>query len=176
MPRPFTLLIKPASADCNLRCEYCFYLPKAALYPQTTVHRMPDEVLERMVASYMATDQPQYVFGWQGGEPTLMGVDFFRRATELQVKYGRPGSVVANGLQTNATLVTDELAEHLGRYKFLVGVSIDGPPEIHDRYRKTAGGQATHAKVLRAIKTLDRYGVEYNALVLVNAANVGRSA
>ncbi len=176
MAKPFTLLIKPTSADCNLRCEYCFYLPKAALYPDTKRHRMPDEVLERMVASYMATDQPQYVFGWQGGEPTLMGVEFFRRATELQKRYGRPGAVVANGMQTNATLIDDQLAAHMAKYKFLVGVSIDGPAEVHDRYRRTADGRGTHAAVIEGIRTLERHGVEYNALVLVSQANVSRAA
>ena len=93
---------------------------------------MSYHILERLISSYMATDQAQYVFAWQGGEPTLMGVDFFNKVIELQQKYGRSGSVVANGLQTNATLITDEQAELLSRYKFLVGVSLDGPEDIHN--------------------------------------------
>lgn len=170
--RPFCLLIKPASADCNLRCEYCFYLEKSALYPESAVHRMSDSVLERVISSYMATDQPCYSFGWQGGEPTLMGVDFFRRATDLQARLGRAGATVGNGLQTNATLITDELAAHLAKYKFLAGVSIDGPGHIHDRFRRRVNGGGSHSQTLKGIAALRRHGVEFNALTLVSAANV----
>lgn len=172
--RPFSLLVKPASADCNLRCPYCFYLDRSSLYPETTVHRMSDSVLDRMIASYMSTDQPAYSFGWQGGEPTLMGTDFFRRVTDLQQKYGRRGSTVSNGLQTNATLVTDDLAAHLAGFRFLVGVSLDGPADIHDRYRVTAAGTGTHARVMQSIETLLRHQVEFNTLTLVTQANVAR--
>jgi uncharacterized protein len=135
---------------------------------------MSAEVLERMIASYMATEQPQYIFGWQGGEPTLMGVDFFRLVTALQLEYAPPGAVVSNGLQTNATLIDDDLARHLAAYNFLVGVSIDGPPELHDRWRTTPAGHGSHAAVLRGIECLKRHGVAYNALVLVSSANVSR--
>jgi uncharacterized protein len=172
--RPFSLLVKPASADCNLRCTYCFYLPKASLYPETKVHRMPDEVLEQLISSYMQTPQPQYVIGWQGGEPTLMGLDFFRKIVELQKKYGRPGASVGNGLQTNATLIDDDLARHLREYHFLVGASIDGPPEIHDQNRVNAGGKGSFGRAMKGIECLDKHGVEYNILVLVNSANVHR--
>ena len=172
--KPFSLLIKPASADCNLRCEYCFYISRSSLYPETTTHRMMDEVLTKLIAGYLATDQPQYTFGWQGGEPTLMGVDFFRRVTELQAKYGRSGLSIANGLQTNATLITDELASHLGKYHFLVGVSLDGPAELHDRFRVALNGKGTHAAVLEGIKRLRRHRVEFNVLTLVNSANVNQ--
>jgi len=173
--RPFSLLVKPASADCNLRCEYCFYLEKSALYPDVKRHRMSGEVLEQMIRTYMATEQPCYAIGWQGGEPTLMGVDFFRKVTELQQRHGRPGASVSNGLQTNTTLIDDEFAEHLGKYNFLCGCSLDGPPEIHDRFRKTAAGKPTHADVLRGIETLKRHSVEFNILVLVSQANVKRA-
>ena len=168
----FSLLVKPASADCNLRCEYCFYLGKCHLYPQSPRHRMPDAVLEQMIQSYLATDQDTYAFGWQGGEPTLMGLDFFRRVTDLQQKHGKPGASVANGLQTNATLIDDDLAEHFARYRFLLGCSLDGPPEMHDRYRKTATGAPSHAAVVRGIQTLKAHAVEFNILVLVSQANV----
>ncbi len=170
--RPFSLLIKPAGADCNLRCEYCFYLCKRALYPSTRSQRMTDETLETLIRSYMATPQPVYSFGWQGGEPLLLGTDFFRRVTELQKRHGKPGTVVANSLQTNATLITEELAEHLAEYRFLVGCSLDGPPQVHDRYRRTSDGKPTHAAVLRGIETLRRHRVEFNILVLVSQANV----
>ncbi len=172
--KPFSLLIKPASADCNLRCPYCFYFPRRALYPQTTVHRMSGEVLERLIASYLATDQPQYVFGWQGGEPALLGVEFYREVTRLQQKHGRPGSIVANSLQTNATLLDDAFAAHLATYRFLVGVSLDGPAEIHDRYRRYPDGRGSHAQVMQTLACLRRHGVEHNVLTLITSANVER--
>lgn len=173
--RPFSLLVKPAGADCNLRCAYCFYLPQTSLYPEVRSPRMTEAVLERMIASYLTTPQPQYAFGWQGGEPMLMGLEFFRRVTDLQQRYALPGAAIANGLQTNGTLITDAWAEHLARYRFLVGVSLDGPPEMHDRFRRTIGGQPTHAEVVRGIEILRRHGVEFNILTLVSQANVRRA-
>ena len=172
--QPFSLLVKPAGADCNLACTYCFYLKKQGLYPDRNVHRMSDEVLEQLIRGYMATDQPVYSFGWQGGEPTLMGVEFFQKVTALQQQYGRPGAQVANGLQTNTTLIDDALAEHLARYQFLVGASLDGPPDVHDAYRTTRGGKPTHDLVLQSVERLRRAGVAVNVLVLVNQANVRR--
>jgi uncharacterized protein len=172
--KPFSLLVKPASADCNLRCDYCFYLGHESFYPETNVHRMSDETMERMVQSFMSTDQRQYAFGWQGGEPTVLGLDFFRRVTELQRKHGRRGAVVANGLQTNATLIDDQFARHLAEHNFLLGVSLDGPPRIHDLHRKNAAGAPTHERVMRGIECLRRAGVELNILVLVSDANVAR--
>jgi uncharacterized protein len=133
---------------------------------------MSDEVLERMISSYMATPQEQYIFGWQGGEPTLMGVDFFRRVTQLQEERGKGGTVVSNGLQTNAVLLDDEFSAHLAKYKFLLGVSIDGPEEIHDCYRTTPDGHGSHAAALKGIECLRKTRVEFNALTLVSAANV----
>ncbi|HBF39157.1 MAG TPA: anaerobic sulfatase maturase [Firmicutes bacterium] len=132
---------------------------------------MSDAVLEKMIASFMATEQSQYAFGWQGGEPTLMGVEFFRRVTALQEKYGHQGAVIANGLQTNATLIDDEFAEHLGQYNFLVGVSLDGPETLHNHFRRTVGGQDTHASVLKGIDCLKRHRVEFNALTVANSFN-----
>ena len=174
--KPFSLLIKPASADCNLRCDYCFYLDHDRLYPASRVHRMPPAVLERMISSYLALEMDCHVFMWQGGEPTLMGLEFFRKVTSLQVKHGRPGTRVVNGLQTNALLLDDEFARHLARYNFLVGVSLDGPAAVHDRHRKTAAGGGSHARVLAAIEHLRRHQVAFNILTLVTAANVQRAA
>ncbi len=170
--KPFSLLVKPASADCNLRCDYCFYLDRSRLYPGSRRHRMSEAVLERLIASYMATDQQQYVFGWQGGEPTLMGMDFFRRVTDLQKQYGSAGTVVANGLQTNATLIDDRMARHFEEYRFLLGVSLDGPPAMHDTYRRTGRSRPSHRRVMEGIRKLARRGVEFNILVLVSSANV----
>ncbi len=172
--RPFTLLAKPASADCNLRCEYCFYLGHCSFYPETRRHRMSDEVLEQMVRTYMRTPQPQYSFGWQGGEPTLMGVEFFRRAVTLQQRYGRSGAEVGNGVQTNGTLITAEMARLFSEYHFLLGVSLDGPPEIHDKHRVKMGGGGSHADVMHGIRLLREHNAQFNILTLVNEANVRR--
>jgi uncharacterized protein len=174
--KPFSLLVKPASADCNLRCAYCFYLAKADLYPGSRRRRMGGDVLERMISTYMATEQPQYAFGWQGGEPTLMGLEFFQRVTALQQKHGRAGSAVANGLQTNGTLLDEAFARHLAQFRFLVGVSLDGPAEVHDLYRRAAGGAGSHGQVMRGIGHLRSQGVEFNILTLVHAGNASRPA
>ncbi len=170
----FSLLIKPASADCNLRCDYCFYLEKEKLYPETGRHRMADATLETLISKYMATRQPVYSFGWQGGEPTLMGADFFMKVTALQEKYGRSGSTVSNGVQTNGTRVTPELARHFAQYQVLVGISIDGPRDIHDVYRKKADGGGSYADVIAGLETLFQHKVEVNALTLVSKANVDK--
>lgn len=170
--QPFSLLVKPASADCNLRCRYCFYLDRCELYPETPRHRMSDEVLEHMLSTYLATPQPQHSIGWQGGEPTLMGLDFFRKVTDLQRRHGRRGVSVSNGLQTNTTLIDDAWAKHLAQYNFLVGVSIDGPPAIHDKYRTFVNGRGAHADVMRGLDCLKRNRVEYNVLTLVSQSNV----
>lgn len=174
-PRPFSLLVKPAGPDCNLACDYCFYLKKAAVFPERSTHRMSERVLEAMVASYMQTEQTVYSFGWQGGEPTLMGLSFFQRVVELQKRFGRPGSSVANGLQTNGTLIDNALAKHLATYRFLVGISLDGPASMHDRHRRYPAGAGSHAKVLETIERLRSHGVEVNVLILVSMANVNHA-
>lgn len=171
---PFSLLIKPASADCNLRCKYCFYIDHLENINKSP--RMSEEVLERTIASYMRTNQNNnYSFGWQGGEPTLMGLKFYKRAIELQKKYAPPGAVISNGLQTNGTLITDEMAKFFAEYNFLLGVSLDGPPNIHDYYRKTIGQKPTHSLVMRGIERLKQHNVEFNILILVNDQNVKKA-
>ncbi len=170
--KEFSLLIKPVSADCNLNCDYCFYLEKSALYAGKKIHRMQEHVLEQLVKSYMDTDQSIYSFGWQGGEPTLMGLDFFQKVVELQQTYGRPGAQVGNGFQTNTTLITAEMAKLFADYRFLLGCSLDGPANIHDKYRRFLDGRGSHRKVVEGIKILNDYHVEYNILVLVSQANV----
>ncbi|MHB9138057.1 MAG: anaerobic sulfatase maturase [Victivallaceae bacterium] len=171
--RPFSLLIKPASFDCNLRCRYCFYLEKEKLFGAAR-HRMPDAVLEQMISSFMRLDMPCHSFGWQGGEPTLMGLDFFRQAVKLMKQYGRIGKRVSNGLQTNGTMLDDEWCKFLQQYNFLVGISIDGPPEIHDFNRFTIGGSGSHEQVMRGVAALNRNHVEYNVLTLVNSHSVSK--
>jgi uncharacterized protein len=133
---------------------------------------MSEAVLEKMIRGYLSTPQPVYTFGWQGGEPLLLGVNFFRKITDLQKKHGRAGTRIANGIQTNATLIDDAAAEHFARYRFLVGCSLDGPAHMHDRYRRTRGGGPSHAAVLKGINLLERHRVEFNILVLVTQANV----
>jgi uncharacterized protein len=170
------LLVKPAGPDCNLACTYCFYSGKSALYPEARQHSMGPEVARRLVRDYMDLAGPAPSFGWQGGEPTLLGVDFFRRVVALQAQTARPGTAIANGLQTNGTLINDEWARFLLRYRFLVGLSLDGPAEIHDHYRRDHAGAPTHERVLRAARTLRDGQVEFNVLCMVTDYSAGRAA
>jgi len=172
--KEFSLLIKPSSADCNMRCRYCFYLKKSALYPDRKVHRMSESTLEQLVSSYMNTGQNYYNFIWQGGEPTLMGTGFYKKVIELQKKYGKAGSKVTNNLQTNGTLIDNNLAGFLSENKFLVGVSFDGPEYIHDHYRVFPGGRGTFKKVMKGIEILKKNNVNFNILVLVNDFNINK--
>ncbi len=172
--KTFSLLIKPASADCNLRCEYCFYIDHLEKIKHTP--RMSDKVLETMIASYMQTNQNNnYAFGWQGGEPMIMGLGFFQKAVEFQKNYAPPKAVISNGLQTNGTPITDDFTRFFGEYKFLLGVSLDGPAYIHDYYRKTIGKKPTHNLVMRGIERLRQNKVEFNILILINNKNVRKA-
>lgn len=170
----FSLLIKPAGPDCNLHCQYCFYRDRMALFPETPVHRMSVPILENLVSGYMATDQTVHAFAWQGGEPLLMGQEFFQRAINLQCQYGHSGTVVQNSLQTNGGLLTDDLAIFFSRHRFLFGISLDGPASVHDRYRVNAAGHGTFNATWRGIECLRRQYVEFNVLTLVTQANVRR--
>jgi len=124
----------------------------------------------------MATEQPQYSFGWQGGEPILMGIGFFENVVALQKKYGKAGAVVGNGLQTNATLIDDSLASFFGRYNFLLGVSLDGPEKLHNTYRVSPRGRGTHERAVKSIQTLKKHDVEFNILTAVSSANVKKAS
>ncbi len=172
---PFHVLAKPTGPICNLDCEYCFFLAKEALYPGDRF-RMADGLLELYLRQLFEAHEgaPEVTVAWQGGEPTLMGVDFFRRVVELVQRYRRPGQVVHHTMQTNATLLTDAWCELLAQHDFLVGVSIDGPPELHDRYRHDKRGGPTSDHVLRGLRLLKRHGVEHNILCTVHAANQHR--
>lgn len=142
-----SVLIKPAGPDCNLDCTYCFYLKKSDLFTETPVHRMSPEVQEELIRQVMQQGGQSVSFAWQGGEPTLMGLPFYERAIELEKKYGR-GQTVGNGLQTNGILLTRDWARFLRKYDWLVGLSIDGPEHIHNRYRLDKGGKGTHQRVV----------------------------
>jgi len=171
-PRAFHVMTKPIGPICNLDCEYCFYLDKEKLYPNTRSFRMTDAVLENYVRQYIEAQQVNEVtFAWQGGEPTLMGVDFFRRAIEYQNKYRRPGMRIQNAFQTNGTLLNDEWGTFLKQNHFLVGISIDGPPKLHDKYRYDKKGRPSSADVLRGLRVLQTHGVDYNVLCVVNRYN-----
>ena len=169
-------MAKPIGPLCNLACSYCYYLDKEGLYPAGERFRMADAVLERFVRQYIAANPgPQVDFAWQGGEPTLMGIDFFRRVVALQRRYLPSGWTCHNALQTNGTLLDDAWGVFLREHQFLVGISIDGPPGVHDCYRQDKGGRPTHAAVLRGLHQLQRHGVEHNVLCTVHAANAAHA-
>lgn len=171
---PFHILAKPIGPICNLDCTYCFYLEKEVLYPQTSKWAMADEVLEEYIRQYIEHQKTNVIhFAWQGGEPTLLGVEFFRRVVELQAKHAG-GKRVENAIQTNGTLLNDEWGAFLCEQKFLVGISIDGPRELHDVYRVDKGNQSTFDKVMRGIDVLKRHRVEFNTLTTVHAGNVAQ--
>jgi uncharacterized protein len=169
--RPFHILTKPVGPICNLDCKYCFYLEKEKLYPGESQWRMSDAVLGEYIRQYIHSQPVAEInFAWQGGEPTLLGVDFFRKAVVLQQQFAA-GKIISNAIQTNGTLLDDEWCEFLAQNKFLVGLSIDGPRELHDRYRVDKRQQPTFDKVLRGLELLKKHGVEFNTLTVVNSAN-----
>jgi uncharacterized protein len=170
-PESFHVMAKPTGARCNLDCAYCFFLKKERLYPQGTF-KMSDEVLEAYVRQTIEGQQvPEVTFAWQGGEPTLMGLDFFRKAVELEKKYAPPSIWIENTLQTNGVLLDDEWCEFLRNNGFLVGLSLDGPRELHDAYRRDKRGGSVFDKVERAARLMQTHGVEFNILCTINAAN-----
>lgn len=167
----FHVMTKPIGPLCNLDCKYCFYLEKEKMYPDNERFRMSDELLERYIREYIGSqDVPEVSFAWQGGEPTLMGVDFFRRVVDLQARHAG-GKRITNALQTNGTLLDDEWCAFLAEHRFLVGLSIDGPAELHDRYRVDKRGAPSFERVMLGLGFLKKHGVEFNTLTVVNAAN-----
>lgn len=170
-PPAFHVMAKPAGPICNLNCSYCYFLAKESLYPGDRF-RMPDDVLEAYIRQVIeGQDAPDVTIAWQGGEPTLMGVDFFRRALALAEEHRRSGQRLHHTIQTNGTLLTDEWCDLFARHGFLVGISIDGPAHLHDRYRVDKRGEPTFERVMRGVELLKRHGVELNVLCTVNAAN-----
>ncbi|WP_211252462.1 anaerobic sulfatase maturase [Maridesulfovibrio frigidus] len=167
----FQVMAKPTGASCNLGCKYCFYTEKHSLYGGHDSHRMSLEVLEEYVRQYIESQEgPEVQFAWQGGEPTLMEIEFFRSAINLQRKYCA-GKNITNSIQTNGTLLTDEWCAFLKENNFLVGISIDGPRELHDRYRVTVGGRPTFDSVMNGVENLKKYGIEFNTLTVINRLN-----
>ena len=169
--KPLYVMLKPASAHCNLACKYCYYLEKNKLYPTAQRHLMSDEMLEQFTREYIeAQTMSQVLFTWHGGEPLLRSIDFYRKALSLQQKYAG-GRRIDNVIQTNGTLLTDEWCEFFAQNHWLVGISIDGPQPYHDHYRLTAAGKPSWKKVMQGIKLLKKHGVEWNAMAVVNAYN-----
>ncbi|MDM4765057.1 anaerobic sulfatase maturase [Pelomonas sp. SE-A7] len=167
------LMAKPVGAHCNLDCGYCFYLEKEGYYPPRQSHRMSDEVLQAYVSRYIASQRgPEVEFTWQGGEPLLMGLEFFERAVALQ-KQLAGGKRISNTLQTNGVLLDAAWCEFLAREKFLVGLSVDGPQPLHDAARPDKQGRGTFDAVMKGLRLLQQQGVEFNVLVTVSSANQG---
>jgi uncharacterized protein len=168
----FHAMVKPIGSLCNLNCTYCYYLSKQGLLHQADAPRMSEEILEMHIRQYIeAQTGSEVVFSWHGGEPTLLGLDFFRTVVELQAQYKKPQQRIENDLQTNGTLLDAEWATFLKQHNFLVGLSCDGPQRLHDHYRVTRGGQPTHAKVMAAARLLHQQNVPFNALCVVNREN-----
>ena len=173
--RRFHVMAKPAGSACNLDCTYCFYLSKQTLPGGPGGGHMDDELLERFVRDYIASvTGDEVVFSWQGGEPTLMGVEFFEKVVALQRKYAKAGQRIENDLQTNGTLLDESWARFLKQHRFLVGLSIDGPRDVHDRIRITKRGAPTFDQVVAAAKLLRRFGVPFNTLTCVHRYNASR--
>ncbi|MFN8544098.1 MAG: anaerobic sulfatase maturase [Candidatus Binatia bacterium] len=171
-PLPFHVVLKPRGPLCNLGCTYCFYLRTEALFDAGATFRMSDEVLEAFTRQYLAAHPgPEITFAWQGGEPTLMGLDFFRRAVALQARHRRSGTHVANALQTNGLLLDDAWCRFLKAHGFLVGLSLDGPRALHDAHRVDKGNQPTFDRVLAALALLRHHDVAHNVLCVVTETN-----
>lgn len=169
--KPLYVMLKPAGSLCNLACDYCYYLEKRKLYPQDESKVISDELLEEFTKQFIeAQTMPQVLFTWHGGEPLMRPVSFYKRALQLQQRYAR-GRQIDNCIQTNGTLLTDEWCEFFKTHNFLVGVSIDGPQAFHDAYRRSRGGKPSWRDVMRGIRLLQKHGVEWNALAVVNSLN-----
>ena len=170
-PQAFHLLSKPTGATCNLDCKYCFFLSKEMLYPGSRF-RMADELLEIYIKQMIESQRVEEVtIAWQGGEPTLMGLDFFKRSVEYAEKYKKPNQTILHTMQTNGTKIDDDWAAFFKKNNFLIGLSVDGPREIHDTYRVNKGGKGTFDQVMRGWETLRKYNVDFNILCTLNAAN-----
>lgn len=170
----FHVMAKPIGPICNLDCEYCFYLEKEDLYPGTSSFKMSDDVLEEYVRQYIEnqpSDAQVVDFTWQGGEPTLMGIDFFKQVLSFQEKYSRSGMKIQNSIQTNGTRLNDEWGKFLKNNSFLVGISIDGPEELHDSFRPDKRGNGSFRKVMDGLEILRKYEVEFNTLTCVQSEN-----
>lgn len=167
----FHVMAKPTGSRCNLACEYCYFLKKEWLYPNSAF-RMSDQIMENYIRQTIEAHRvPEVTIAWQGGEPTLMGLDFFRRAVEVEKTFARPGVRIENTLQTNGVLLDEDWCRFLHEHDFLVGLSLDGPKDMHDAFRKDRHGKSVFDKVLRAVRLMQQHRVEFNILCTVNSVN-----
>ncbi|WP_455369430.1 anaerobic sulfatase maturase [[Eubacterium] cellulosolvens] len=170
-PEAFHVMAKPTGSLCNLECAYCFFLKKDRLYPGSNFH-MTDEVMENYIQQTIEAQRvPRVTIAWQGGEPTLMGLDFFKRVMQVEKKYQKPGLQIENTLQTNGIILDDEWCQFLHDNNFLVGISLDGPREMHDVYRRDKKGQPVFDKVVKAVRLMQKHEINFNILCTVNAVN-----
>ncbi len=172
MKKNLSYLLKPASFDCNLFCDYCFYRKTVESYPETSVHRMTPDTYSTLVRKAQEYNAQSVGYIWQGGEPTLMGLEFFEETIEIQERYRKPGQTISNVIQTNGILFDDKWGQFLARHHFLVGLSIDGPQERHDIHRFTRARKSAYEKVMRACDILNEHDVEYNILTVVSKETV----
>ncbi len=171
--REFQIFVKPVGASCNLNCSYCYYLGKRIIYPGTGQLIMPDEILERYVKQHIEASTEELVnFSWHGGEPMLAGIEFYRKATAFQRKYIRPGETIINGMQTNGTLLNEEWCRFLSEENFIVGISIDGPGDLHNKLRYDRKKRPVFEKVLGGYRMLQQHGIPTEILCVVNSLNV----
>lgn len=175
---PFNIMTKPIGPRCNIDCKYCYYLEKEKLFPDEKKFRMSDEVLEsyirQTVDCAVEAGLPEVQFAWQGGEPTMLGVDYFRKIVALQAKYLPANLTATNAFQTNGILLDDDWGRFLHDHRFLVGLSVDGPKKVHDHYRVDRAGRPTFDAVMRGLEVLQRHKVDHNALCTVHRANGGK--
>ncbi len=169
----FQVFVKPVGASCNLACQYCYYLEKDNLYPERAKSVMPDDLLESYIIQHIsATSGTDIFFSWHGGEPTLAGLNYFQRIVELQQKHKPQNCRITNGLQTNGSLLDDEWCRFLSKENFVVGISLDGPEDLHDTYRQAPNGKSVFSKVLHAYELLKSHGIACEILCVVHAQNV----
>ena len=175
MRRPFQVMAKPIGPRCNLDCTYCYYLEKERLYEGTKRFEMSETVLETYIRDYIESQvslpAPEIWFNWQGGEPTILGVDYFRQIVQLQQRYRPSGKTIRNAMQTNGTLINEEWARFLKQEDFLVGISIDGPEEVNDQYRVDRAGRPSFKAVMAGLEQLKTHGVSFNVLTVVQRDN-----
>ena len=171
--RMFQVFVKPIGSTCNLNCKYCYYIDKNSLYPKTGDFRMPEVILEEYIVQHIEASAEQVIrFSWHGGEPTLLGLDYFKKIVYLQRKYLPKNRKIENGMQTNGTLLDKEWCRFLADEDFYVGISIDGPQELHDKYRLTRGGKSAFKQTMRGYEILQTFSVNTDILCVVNSQNV----
>jgi uncharacterized protein len=171
--RPYQIFAKPIGSICNLSCDYCYYLKKQSLYPGESSFRMPEDILEEYILQHIeASPGPVINFSWHGGEPTLLGLDYFRKIVELQRKHRPSDCRIINGIQTNGTLIDEDWCRFLAAEGFAVGISLDGPQELHDCHRLTKGGKPTHSQAMHGYELLRKYRIACDILCVVHRHNV----